>query len=169
MNIVVVGCDCTGKSTTIEKLSELTGFEVIKGSSFELTHGKTNEELFNIMVDLAEKDNVIFDRFAHCNNVYAPLYDDYAQLSVEQIREIESHLPEDSIIIHLTASKEVILERFETRGEEYVDEGRVTPILEGYEKVLDEVSVSMFSFDTGIISTEDIINLIGFYHGIDKY
>ena len=169
MNIIVVGCDCTGKSTLIELIQKSTGFEVLKGSSFELTGGKTEDELFNTMLDLAKKNNIIYDRFAHCNHVYAPLYNDYAQLKEHHIRQVELALPKDSFIIHLTAKKDVILERFNTRGEDYVDEARITPILEGYDNILQDANVPVFHFDTGQISAEEINQVISFYRGVGVY
>lgn len=160
MVIIVTGIDCSGKTTLIEQLSKRMNYEVVRGSSFQLTANKTNDELFKTFLELTKLENVIFDRFSFCNFVYAPLYEDYSQLTIEQIRLIEQNLPKGSRIIYLTADKETIIERFNTRGEEYVSEDKIDAILKGYEEVLENTTLQIDKFNTTYMSTDEIVEFL---------
>lgn len=155
-----MGCDATGKTTLINALSEKTGMKVMRGSSFELTANKNQEELFESFLELIDYENVIFDRFIYCNEVYGPIYNDYSCLSDSQRRQIELLLEDGSEIIYLTAEKETIIERFRTRGEEYVNEDKIDAILEGYELSLSKTLLPVQRFNTTYLSTEEIIEMI---------
>ena len=157
MNIIVCGMDCTGKTSVVERLVEKLNYEVRKGSSFEMVAGKTNDEILNSILDLIYDDNVIFDRFSYCNYTYAPLYNDYAVLTEEQIRYIERELKGSAIIVYLTASNETIKQRFETRGEDYVTPDKITSIKLGYEKVLADAELPVYTYITDIIDVESIV------------
>ena len=157
MIVIVTGCDATGKTTLIERLAEELDYIVLRGSSFELTAGKSNEELFGTFNNIINVDNVIFDRFTYCNYVYAPLYDDYSVLTEEQVRFIERELKGSAIVIHLTADTETIKNRFETRGEEYVSVDKIDTIKLGYNKVLAKAELPVYTYNTSVISTESIV------------
>lgn len=157
MIIITCGCDATGKTTLIEQLSKELNYNIVKGSSFQITGNKTNKELFESFTDLLETDNVIFDRYIYSNYVYAPLYEDYSVLTEEQVRFIERELKGDAIVIYLTASTETIKQRFETRGEEYVSIDEIDKIKLGYEKVLMHSDLPVYTYNTSIISTEEIV------------
>lgn len=157
MTIIVVGCDCTGKTTLIDRISKKFGIEVLRGSSFELTANKTNEELYNTFMNLTTVRNVIFDRFMYCNYVYAPLYEDYSRLTKYQIGLIESQMVNDTVVIHLTADKETIMERFNTRGEEYVTEDKIQTILDSYDEILKDSKLKVIKFNTTELSVDDIM------------
>jgi cytidylate kinase len=75
MLIILEGNECNFKSTVAEKLSNLIGFNVVKGSSFEMSK-TTNEELFNKFNQLSNLNRTIIDRFIYSNLVYASLYKD---------------------------------------------------------------------------------------------
>jgi gluconate kinase len=160
LNYYVIGCDGTGKTTLVNKLSEVTGMPVVRGSSFELTANKNQDELFESFKSLLKYDNVIFDRFIYCNEVYAPLYKDYSCLSDSQRREIEADLPEGSELIYLVAEKETIINRFNTRGEEYVKEDKIETILSSYEESLSKTTIPVSKFNTTHLSTEEIVGII---------
>ena len=157
MIIITVGIDCSGKSTLIEKLAEELDYIILRGSSFELTAGKTNQELFDTFVGLTDVDNVVFDRFTYCNYCYAPLYDDYSVLTEEQVRFIERELKGEAIVIHLTADTETIKQRFETRGEEYVSVDKIDTIKSSYNEILANADLPVYTYNTSIISTEAIV------------
>lgn len=158
---IVVGIDASGKTTLINELSKRTGLPVVKGSSFEITEGKTNDELFKTFIELAKEDNVIYDRFAYCNYVYANTFPDYASLELVQIRMLEYLMnDDDTVLIYLEADIETILERFKSRGEDYVKPEQVEGIIKLYEHVLENTLLNVNAFNTSEMTTDEIVDTI---------
>lgn len=132
MIIVLEGCDCVGKSTFAEMLSKKTGYEVLKGSSFEIS-GLGEDGMFEHMMSLLDMDNIIIDRFMYSNLVYGVLYD-YPMMTTEQYRKLTIKMRKKSVVIYLHASKIIIAERMRDRGEDRVDKSEITSILDMYKK-----------------------------------
>jgi broad-specificity NMP kinase len=160
VNYIVIGTDCSGKTSLVNKLSEKLGVDVVKGSSFE--HAQcTQGELFAKFLDFTDMDNVIFDRFSYCNAVYAPMYNDFALLSSGQRRIIEARLMYKAIVIYLYADDEVLAARFTNRGDDYVDLERLLKAKQMYEQELESVKyIPVIKFDTGKMSTDEIVEAI---------
>lgn len=157
INYIVVGTDCSGKTSLVEMLSDITEFKVVKGSSFE--HSKcTQDELFEKFLEFTKLDNVIFDRFTYCNEVYAPMYDDFAMLSDEQRRFIEQEMKDKATIIYLFADNEVLEKRFNSRGDDYVSLDKLKYAKGKYEEALHKVKhLEVVKFDTGRMTTKQIV------------
>lgn len=160
INYIVVGTDCSGKTSLVEMLSDITEFNVVKGSSFE--HSKcTQDELFNKFLEFTKMDNVIFDRFTFCNEVYAPMYDDFAMLSDKQRRFIEQEMKDKAIIIYLYADDDVLEQRFNSRGDDYVSLDKLKYAKGKYEESLSKVKdLEVVRFDTGKMTTKEIVEHI---------
>lgn len=158
-NFIVVGADCTGKTTLINLLSDAKSLEVIKGSSFEQSK-LPHDQLLKNFEELAGKRDIIFDRFIYCNYVYATLYEDYAILTEDERRHIESLLSPNTCIIYLHAPTEVLKERLALRGDEYVDGSNFDEIKSLYSDVLTEIgmNIPVFTFDTSILTAEQIVS-----------
>lgn len=177
--LIIEGSDASGKSTLIEALrKELKEFLVRKGSSFE--HSKcTNEELFKKFeglvlsseyeitgegssIDYLMPEKIIFDRFIYSNYVYASLYEDYAILTANQRKDIEFWINHEAVILYLTAPEEILKERLNNRGDDYVKAERIPAILEKYEEVLATVDekIPVYRIDTSVQTTEDIVKFI---------
>lgn len=156
-NFIVVGVDCGGKSTFIEELNAVKKLKVVKGSSFEQSK-LPHDELFNNFKRLARRRGVIFDRFIYCNYVYATLYEDYAILTEDERRYIETLLSHDTCIIYLHAPTDVLRERLAKRGDEYVDGSNFDEIKELYHESLALSNIPVFAFDTGILSAKEIVS-----------
>ena len=163
MIFIFVGVDAAGKDTLIEEIHKRTDYNVLRGSSFELTHGKNENELFESFMEFTKMDNIILNRYMYCNYVYAPLFDDYAQIRLEDVRFIEKELKGDAMVIHLYADEDVIKQRFKSRGEDYVDKNKIKTIMDSYEKVLKHSQLDVLSFDTGELSVDEIVNEIFTY------
>ncbi|MCY8466961.1 AAA family ATPase [Bacillus atrophaeus] len=162
--IILEGTDCCYKSTVADKLSKELGYPVIKGSSFELaTSG--NEKLFDHFNKLADEDNVIIDRYIYSNLVYARKFKDYSILTEEQQRAIEKKIRDKAKVIYLHADPKVIKQRLRERGDEYINDRDIEPVLELYNQVIDDMGLHMNSWDTNEWNSdeivEDIIHLIG--------
>ena len=83
--------------------------------------------------------------------------DEVAVLTEEQVRYIERELKGSAIVVYLTASNETIKQRFETRGEDYVTPDKITSIKLGYEKVLADAELPVYTYITDIIDVESIV------------
>lgn len=162
--IILEGTDCCYKSTVADKLSKELGYPVIKGSSFELAKSG-NEKLFEHFNKLADEDNVIIDRYIYSNLVYARKFKDYSILTEEQQRAIEEKIRGKAKVIYLHADPKVIKQRLLERGDEYINDRDIEPVLELYNQVIDEMGLHMNSWDTNEWNSdeivEDIIHLIG--------
>ena len=160
MLLIACGCDTTGKTTLVNALAERLDYDVVKGSSFEITGGKNQEELFEAFMELTALENTILDRYIYSNEVYSPLYNDYSCLNDEQRRFIEREVQGATLIIYLSAPVEVIKERFRTRGEDYVDEDKIETILHNYEESLNKSNLTILRYDTSQSTTEEIVESI---------
>lgn len=160
INYIVVGTDCSGKTSLVDMLSDITEFNIVKGSSFQ--HSKcTQDELFNKFLEFTKMDNVIFDRFHICNEVYAPMYNDFAMLSDEQRRFIEQEMKDKATIIYLYADDEVLENRFNSRGDDYVSLEKLKYAKGKYEEALHKVEhLEVVKFDTGKMTTKEIVEQI---------
>lgn len=160
INYIVVGTDCSGKTSLVDMLSDITEFKVVKGSSFQ--HSQCSQgELFNKFLEFIKMDNVIFDRFHICNEVYAPMYNDFAMLSDEQRRFIEREMKDKATIIYLYANDEVLEKRFNSRGDDYVSLDKLKYAKHKYEEALHKVKhLEVVKFDTGKLTTKEIVEQI---------
>lgn len=162
--IILEGTDCCYKSTVADKLSKELGYPVIKGSSFELAKSG-NEKLFEHFNKLADEDNVIIDRYIYSNLVYAKKFKDYSILTEEQQRTIEEKIRDKAKVIYLHADPKVIKQRLLERGDEYIDDRDIEPVLELYREVMSDVGLHTYSWDTGQWNSDEIaegiIHLIG--------
>lgn len=161
MITVLEGCDCTGKTTFASELSERTGYEIVKGSSFEIA--KLGQDgMFEHMMSLLDRDNIIIDRFFYSNLVYGYLYK-YPMMRVEQYAQLRKKLNKTSLVIYLHTNQFVIQERMAKRGDDDIDSSDVTKILEHYDITMHgifspktmislETSDSNFSFATSMVS-----------------
>ncbi|MCX2809590.1 deoxynucleoside kinase [Bacillus sp. ChL18] len=162
--IILEGTDCCYKSTVAEKLSKELGYPVIKGSSFELAKSG-NKKLFEHFNKLAEEDNVIIDRYIYSNLVYARKFKDYSILTEEQQRAIEKKIRDKAKVIYLHADPKVIKLRLQKRGDEYINDWDIEPVLELYREVMSDIGLHTYSWDTEQWSSEKIaegiMHLIG--------
>lgn len=154
--IILEGADCCYKSTVADKLSKELGYPVLKGSSFELAKSG-NKKLFEHFNKLAGEDNVIIDRYIYSNLVYARKFKDYSILTEEQQRTIEKKIRYKAKVIYLHADPEVIKQRLRDRGDEYITERDIEPVLELYRKVISSARLHTYSWDTGQWGSDEIV------------
>ncbi|MBW7976822.1 AAA family ATPase [Bacillus velezensis] len=153
--IILEGTDCCYKSTVADKLSKELGYPVLKGSSFELAKSG-NEKLFEHFNKLADEDNVIIDRYIYSNLVYAKKFKDYSILTEEQQRTIEKKIRDKAKVIYLYADAKVIKQRLRERGDEYINDRDIEPVLELYREIMSDVGLHTYSWDTEQWSSKEI-------------
>ncbi|MCI3197723.1 deoxynucleoside kinase [Bacillus sp. HU-1818] len=162
--IILEGADCCYKSTVADKLSKQLGYLVIKGSSFELAKSG-NKKLFVHFNKLADEDNVIIDRYIYSNLVYARKFKDYSILTEEQQRVIEEKIRHKAKVIYLHADPKVIKKRLRERGDEYINDRDVEPVLKLYREAMSNAGLYTYSWDTGQWDSDEIVEDLTYLFG----
>lgn len=159
--IIVEGVDCSGKSSLIDNLKDLTGYDSIRGSSFEIAELGV-DGMYNYMMGLSKLDKpIIIDRYFLSNLVYASLYNKN-MLSESHVDNIVNAIKDRSITIHLHAHEDVIRDRMKKRGDEYIDEKDIGSILDKYRVTVDKYKnvLATYEFDTGLYHSIEIASWI---------
>ena len=157
MLIIIEGTDCTGKTTLANKLSNELGFPILKGSSFESARC-TQDELFEKFMAFTKLENTILDRFIYSNEVYAPMYEDYACLSDEQRRFIEREIKGETLMIYLYAHIDVLQERLQVRGDDYVTADKFKILKSSYLNAISKSKhIEIWAYNTGETDTDEIV------------
>lgn len=160
--IILEGNELNFKTTVANKLHERLGYEIVKGSSFEIATG-TNEAMYNHFQNIVNTDNVIIDRFIYSNMVYATEYPKYTILTKEQFEELDNRLFQEdgeTLILYLYTDKDTLTERLKQRGDEYIKEDGLEAINNGYEVVWEFSSVEPYALDTSILTSDDIVDFV---------
>jgi thymidylate kinase len=166
MITVLEGVDCVGKTTFANELSKRTGYEIVKGSSFEIAN-LGQDGMYEHMMSLLDRDNIIIDRFFYSNLVYGYLYE-YPMMKIEQYAMLRRKLNKKALVVYLHTTPYVIKERMVNRGDDMIKTDEVDSIIEMYESTMYgafapksmlslETSVSDFSIATAMVN--EIINL----------
>lgn len=134
--IILEGCDCAGKSTLAEQLAKKTGYEIVKGSSFEISQLGA-EGMFKYMMELLNRDNIIIDRFYLSNYVYGNLYN-YPTMEEEQFVRLASTADTRALTIIVESPECVIKTRMKQRGDNDIKVEEVASILAKYDEVLND-------------------------------
>jgi thymidylate kinase len=134
MIIVLEGCDCVGKTTFAEMLAEKTGFEIVKGSSFEISELGA-DGMFNYMMELLDRKNIIIDRFFYSNLVYGELFS-YPMMTEEQYDLLVEKLDKNGLVVYIHAPEGTITHRMANRGDDMIKAENVESILAKYVDVL---------------------------------
>lgn len=132
MILILEGCDCAGKSTLAEELARITGYEIVKGSSFEISQLGT-DGMFEHMMGLLDRDNIIIDRFYMSNYVYGNKYS-YPTMSDEQFSELAVKADFRALNVYVTASPHEIKRRMLSRGDEMIKIDEIDDILARYDE-----------------------------------
>lgn len=159
MLIFLEGNECVYKSTVAEKLSKRFGCAVKKGSSFEMSKC-SNEELYQKFATMIFDTNVIYDRYILSNRVYTNIYEGFTRLTDGQFYELLNFTNKRGKIVYLYAQDEVVKERLRLRGDEYVDESKISTIAREYNNVLREVHVPILKVDTSYRTSDEVVEEI---------
>jgi len=148
MIIILEGCDCAGKTTFAEKLSERTGYEIVKGSSFEISELGA-DGMFKHMMDLLDRENIIIDRFFYSNAIYGDMYD-YPTMEVDQYVKLRNKMNEKALLVYLHAPTHILESRMRKRGDDMIKVEDIRDIKEYYRDVLQGLLTpkTLLSLDT---------------------
>lgn len=161
--IIVEGSDLVGKTTFAENLSKKTGYEIIKGSSFELSELGA-DAMFQYMMNLLDEDNIIVDRFFYSNLIYASIYD-YPKLSYSQLMRLHQKMNRvKATLIYLHANDEVLDERYNMRGDDDIKSiEEIIRISMVYRQTMTRNDMQpriMFSMDTSNTDSEELSSIV---------
>lgn len=108
MNIIIEGCDGTGKSTIAKHLCERFGLQY-----WHESHPRTFDEYKQML----EYGNFIFDRFCFGQFVYNP--PEQQKLSLEELKILLRDIfpKTNTILLYVDASTDTIVSRLIKRGE----------------------------------------------------
>lgn len=134
--IIIEGCDCVGKSTLAELLSERTGYEIVKGSSFEIASLGT-DAMYEHMMGLLDRNDIIIDRFFMSNYVYGNLYG-YPTMSNNQLIDLADKASDNALTVYVTANELTIKHRMSQRGDDMIKANEIGKILEKYKEAIDK-------------------------------
>jgi thymidylate kinase len=151
--IIIEGCDCSGKTTFANMLAEKTGYEIVKGSSFEIAE-LGQDGMFEHMMNLLDRDNIIIDRFFYSNLVYGKLFN-YPMMTPEQYDRLVDKLDSKALVLYLHSPEGVVKYRMENRGDDMVKVEHIKSILNEYIDVFygDFRPKFKMVFDTSVFDT----------------
>lgn len=123
MMIIIVGPDCSGKSTLAKQLSEQTGYPI------QHRHKPKDQAEKDAMMamyrDLAVTGaDIILDRAWYCEIVYGYIMRDKSYISIDQMHELEDLVSNNGggIVIHCTDETNKLWDRCMKRGEGYIQD-----------------------------------------------
>lgn len=131
--IVLEGCDCAGKSTFAKMLSEKNGYEIVKGSSFEISELGA-DGMFEHMMSLLDRENIIIDRFFWSNLVYGKLFN-YPMMSKQQYNKLKEKMERKALLIYIEAPVPLLKQRMKQRGDDMIKVDNIEDILAEYLRV----------------------------------
>lgn len=160
MAIILEGCDCTGKTTFAKKLAEKTGFEIVKGSSFEISKLGA-DEMYQFMFDLLKRKDVIIDRLYLSNLVYGAKYN-YPMMTEEQYASLSDITNLFSLVVYLYAPVGVIQHRMLKRGDDMIVIEDIEDILNRYNEALygEFRPRTVLLIDTSLVDIDKATNMV---------
>lgn len=159
--IIIEGSDCSGKSTLINLLVNKYHLPVVKGSDFEIAQ-QGAEKMFDYMNDIFNsKEIVILDRSFISNLVYAPLFDANI-LTQEHVEHLLNKIKSKSFVVHLQGDEDVIIDRLNQRGDDYIKEENIKDIIAGYKDVTKKLEqhIDITHFNISTHSSHDVFIIL---------
>lgn len=159
-NIIVEGCDGTGKTTLCKRLAERYGFDVV-----HVTSKDPND--FDFYRQTMRKSNVVYDRHFLGELIYPKVYDRKGNLSLHDAKWFRHYAFETkTCIIVLTTDIDEIKRRLTERGELPFVFDKVESINKQFLFLADKLMIK--TFDTSVDSFENICDYIeNFYKESD--
>ena len=183
MRVIVVGCEYTGVTTLIEGLMDW-GHE--RGINHHLDDHFTIPDrqhlapedratMVNLSPALKERfqrmqlvyhirlmhrfDHILLGGFHIEEAIYGPLYY-YPGGVASEIRQYEEEMPKNAILVHLTASSEVIQRRMETDPHEYslIKKSNIPMLLDRFQEEFDASLIpNKIQIDTSDMAPEALL------------
>lgn len=156
MWIIVEGADGTGKTTFVDRLVEVIDDNEAKSKKprkVEVVHHSKPQAhpLIEYERDYEryspDGPHIISDRLHWGELLYGPLYRGESNLSASAWLHIDKFIQSrGGVMIHLDHKKDVILQRWADRGEDFLQEEHLDFVLEGYHRIVDTSSLDTHTF-----------------------
>lgn len=160
-NIVIEGCDGTGKTTLCKKLAEKYGWDIV-----HVTSKDPND--FDFYKETLRKTNVIFDRHFIGELIYPEVYNRDPKLDYNDALWLKNYVKKtNTCVLILTTNIDEIKRRLEERGEEPF-------VFDKVESIDKQFKMWAFRFNFTLVDTtknsfEEICNYIEkFNNSIEK-
>lgn len=136
MIILFEGVDKTGKTTLSTLFAERTGFEYRKHSTMKSSIDALQASQ-KVLADITTHKTYVFDRFYFPSDlIYGPIVGGYKHsdfvIAMYRGMVLPIMFEHDVILVHCTASDEVLAERFIRDEEEYATVEQIQGIAAGY-------------------------------------
>ena len=151
-NIIIEGCDGTGKTTLCKKLAERYGWDIV-----HVTSKDPND--FDFYRQTMRKTNVVFDRHFIGEMIYPQIYNRKGNLDRHDLEYfIHQSYKEKCPVIVLTTDLEEIHRRLSVRGEEKFVAEKIETINKQFLSIALKYGLQVF--DTAQNSFEEICGYI---------
>jgi len=161
MLIVIEGVDGSGKSTLASDLSEIIGYENKVTSlhrGVPIDHMLVEYETALMPYYPMTGDSVICDRWHIGPDVYGPIKRGDQGLDPVIKWHIENYLAaKGALIVYTEMALDGLLDRLNTRGEDYLSLDEVGPVVDLYREVIEKTTLPVYKSTTGIHSALDVI------------
>ena len=159
MFLIVSGCDRSGKTTLIQKIQERLHLffpdKDIQYKHFSQPKAKEDSDLSLAQIAYDEYTSFIMsahydypdtifliDRFYECENIYAPLYRNYdSPYRYNLDKLLTQYLTIPVLFVYVKADKEVILQRIQECGEDYVNLEDIPKVINLYNDYIKTIRV----------------------------
>jgi thymidylate kinase len=157
MNIMLDGCDCTGKTTIAKLLVKELPLIYIKCSNPWYKSQALRQYTFYADLIITFR-NLIFDRFILSEKVYSYLKRGYIN---EHIPPIEHAIRNSILLIHVTADIDTIKSRFDGK---FITKSEIRPIVNDFHKEFNlSPIVNKITIDTTRTTPEENVRQIRRY------
>ena len=141
MRIIIDGPDGAGKVLLCRTISEMTGQKIV-----HLSHDNY-ERPFDLAFYINlfdENKDVIFNRSFFSEIIYARIKKRRCYISHEDVNFLVAKLKkEHSLIIHVTNDLDVLLKRFNKRGDSFMNAYELSLAKENYDIVMDSQDITL--------------------------
>jgi thymidylate kinase len=133
--IILEGADGAGKTTLAKELQRISGLDIVKGSSFEISQ-LGQDEMYEHMNELLDRKDIIVDRFYMSNRVYGELYDYPTMRSMQFANLADKTEEKRALTVYVTADIDELRARLVSRGDRDIKPDELVSILEKYQESL---------------------------------
>lgn len=169
MNIIIEGCDKSGKSTIIEALkNKVPGMVSVKLMTKPRTKEEADREyiqdVYKKMRSISRTTNlpVLFDRFYLSEVVYS-FKRGYEAMDDPFFKEFDRSLKEDTILVLLEVDPELIAKRFKKDREDFAKEEEIELIQKRYRTVFEQSELPKIKIDPTDRLEEAVEEIMKFY------
>lgn len=156
MKLIIEGCDLSGKTTAIEKITKYynSGITIKNNFKPKTSNNSTIYKHYHKILDLCEKlpfeDTVVLDRFFPSQLVYSYLrgFDELKQLMPREFIITNRCKDLNFVLVYLNTNLNTLEERYKIRGDEHIKLKDLKEIKSRYDTYFDRCDLNKILVDT---------------------